>query len=211
MSHALVDSLDEAIENIARYESEVQKEPRLVARMKLVRAWNAVRSDDGTWLFGPSKFIGYAGSTAAAYLSKTAGRDGRRSEAVLSEWFGVVRPATVLGAELAAALRKFLNAHGHSGSHEHARICVRKEILAGSADTVSREVWQRIHLHAASCGGRPHLQGIRVRVSDILDLLAGGALPSEILADYPCLSEADLKAALTYGAAATEHRVILAA
>ena len=211
MSHALVDSLDEAIENLARYESEVRKEPRLVARMKLVRAWYAVGPDDGTWLFGPSNFIGYAGSTAAAYLSKTAGRDGRRSEAVLSEWFGVVPPATVLGAELAAALRKFLDAHGHFAPHEHARICVRKEILAGSVDTVSREVWQRIHLDATICGGRPRIRGTRVRVSDILDLLASGTSPPDILADHPYRGEADLKAALTYGAATTGHRVILAA
>ena len=90
-------------------------------------------------------------------------------------------------------------------------MCVRKEVLAGSADTVSREVWQRIHLDAAICGGRPHIRGTRVRVSDILDLLAIGASPSDILADYPYLGEADLKAALTYGAAAKEHRVILAA
>ena len=48
-------------------------------------------------------------------------------------------------------------------------------------------------------------------MSDILDLLASGVSPSEILGDYPYLSEADLRAALAYGAAATEHRVILAA
>ena len=69
----------------------------------------------------------------------------------------------------------------------------------------------RIHVNAAVCGGRPHIRGTRVRVSDILDLLASGASPSEILADYPYLSEADLRAALAYGAAATAHRVILAA
>ncbi|MDD9982330.1 MAG: DUF433 domain-containing protein [Gammaproteobacteria bacterium] len=63
----------------------------------------------------------------------------------------------------------------------------------------------------AICGGGPHIRGTRVRVSDILDLLASGALPVDILADYPYLSEADLKAALAYGAAATSHRVILAA
>lgn len=41
-------------------------------------------------------------------------------------------------------------------------------------------------------------------------MLAAGAAPSEILADYPYLSEADLRAALAWGAAASEHRIIRA-
>ena len=211
MTHALVGSVDAAVENIARYQAEVAKEPGLAARMKRVRAWYAVRLDGGTWMFGPSKFIGYANSTAGAYLSRTAGRDGRRSEAVLREWFDAVSPDTPLWAELADALRRFLTAHGHDRPHRSARICVRKAILAGSAARATMEPCERIRVDPAICGGRPHIRGTRVRVSDILDLLASGASPSEVLADYPYLSEVDLRAALAYGAAATEHRVILAA
>ena len=211
MPDALIDRLDKALENIVRYRDEVSREPRLAGRMKLVRAWYAFRSDDGTWLFGPSKFIGYESSTAQAYLSRTAGRDGRRSEAVLKEWFRVVPTDTPVAAELSGALRKFLNAHGHSGPHEHARICVQKETSAGRADTLGRGLQVRIHIDSTICGGRPHIRGTRVRVSDILDLLASGASRSEILADYPYLCEDDLRAALAYGAAATEHRVIHAA
>lgn len=211
MTHSLVDSVDKALENIARYQAEVGKEPGLAGRMKLVRAWYAVRSDGGTWIFGPSKFIGYADSTAGAYLSRTAGRDGQRSEAALREWFDAVPPDMPLWAELADALRRFLTAHGHSRPHQSARICVQKSVLADSADRATMENGERIRVDPAICGGRPHLRGTRVRVSDILDLLASGASPSEILTDYPYLSEADLRAALAYGAAAVAHRVILAA
>ena len=66
------------------------------------------------------------------------------------------------------------------------------------------EFRDRIHIDAAICGGRPHFRGTRVRVSDILNLLANGVSQSEILADYPYLSEADLSAALANGAAASE-------
>ncbi len=212
MTHTLVDSLNKAVENISRCQTEIRKDPRVAGRMKHVRAWYAVKSDDGmSWLFGPSRFVGYAKLTAEAYLSMTDGRYGRPAVAVLKEWFDVVPLASPLGDELAGALLRFLNSCGHSGLRKNAWICVRKELLAGGADNVSREVWQRIRLDAAICGGRPHIRGTRVRVSDILDLLASGALPSDILADYPYLSEADLKAALGYGAAATAHRVILAA
>ena len=211
MTHALVDSLEKAIENIARYQAEVQKEPGLGRRMMFVRAWYAARSDDGAWIFGPSKFIGYAGSTAEAYLSTTDVRAHRPREAVLKRWFDVVPLATPLGAELADALRKFVNAFGHPGPRKNAWICVQKDLLAGRMGLSNVEFQGRIHVNAAICGGRPHIRGTRVRVSDILDMLASGASPSEILADYPYLSEADLKAALAYGAAAAAHRVILAA
>ena len=211
MTHALVDSLDRVIENIARYQNEVGREPRLVGRMKMVRAWYADRANDGKWLFGPSKFVGYASCTAEAYLSKVDQLDTYRSEAVLKEWFDIVPSASPLEAELADALQRFLNAYGHSGPRINARIRIRKDFLAGSTDSVSQAGTRRINVDSAICGGRPHIRGTRVRVSDILDLLASGAFPADILADYSYLSEADLKAALAYGAAATSHRVILAA
>ena len=67
-------------------------------------------------------------------------------------------------------------------------------------------VGSRIRVDAAICGGRPHIGGTRVRVSDILDLLASEVPQSEILADYPYLNEADLRAALAFGAAAWSRR-----
>ena len=76
---------------------------------------------------------------------------------------------------------------------------------------MSDELQARIHVDAAICGGRPYLRGTRVRVSDILDLLASGVPQSEILVDHPYLSEADLRAALAFGAAASAHRVIATA
>ena len=69
----------------------------------------------------------------------------------------------------------------------------------------------RIHIDASICGGRPHIRGTRVRVADILGLLAEGVPHEEILADYPYLGELDLRAALAFGAAASAHRIILAA
>lgn len=208
MAHNLIDSLDQAVLNISHYQTEVQKNPRLAGLMKQVHAWYAVRSDDSIWFFAPSKFIGYAENTAEAYLSGARDRDGGRTEAVLSGWFDVVPPATRRSAELSEALRMFLTIHGHSGPRKSARICVLKEILSSGAGPA---VQDRIHIDSAICGGRPHIRGTRVRVSDILDLLAHGVSPSDIFADYPYLGEADLSAALAFGAAASEHRVILAA
>lgn len=69
----------------------------------------------------------------------------------------------------------------------------------------------RITVSADQCGGRPCLRGLRVRVSDILNLLAEGATFEEIIADYPSLVELDIKAALAYAALESDHRVLIAA
>ena len=46
-------------------------------------------------------------------------------------------------------------------------------------------VLDRITVDPETCGGRPCIRGLRIRVKDILDMLAGGSSRAEILADYP--------------------------
>jgi uncharacterized protein (DUF433 family) len=57
-------------------------------------------------------------------------------------------------------------------------------------------------------GGRPCIRGLRIRVKDVLDLLAAGASREEILADYPYLEAGDVTAALEYAAAQSDHPVL---
>ncbi|MBK5929756.1 DUF433 domain-containing protein [Halochromatium salexigens] len=66
----------------------------------------------------------------------------------------------------------------------------------------------RITVDPEVCGGRPCIRGLRVRVKDILDMLAAGASRDEILADYPYLEDADITAALNYAAAQTDHLIL---
>ncbi|MDE0058372.1 MAG: DUF433 domain-containing protein [Defluviicoccus sp.] len=63
----------------------------------------------------------------------------------------------------------------------------------------------RVDIDPAICGGRPHIRGTRVRAADILQMLASGVSTAELLADYPCLSDADVRAALARGAAADDR------
>lgn len=65
---------------------------------------------------------------------------------------------------------------------------------------VSEDLGVRITQVEGLCGGRPTIRGMRIRVSDILDMLAGGATPEEILADFPYLEPADLRACYWFGA-----------
>ena len=68
----------------------------------------------------------------------------------------------------------------------------------------------RITTIAGLCGGRPTIRGLRVRVQDVLDLLAAGAPRAEILEDYPYLQDADISASLQYASRALDHPVIAA-
>jgi uncharacterized protein (DUF433 family) len=52
---------------------------------------------------------------------------------------------------------------------------------------------------------------MRIRVADILELLANGASQQQILADYPDLEADDIRASLAYAAAQLSHPVLLAA
>lgn len=66
----------------------------------------------------------------------------------------------------------------------------------------------RITVNPNQCGGRPCIRGLRVRVTDILDMLAAGANRQDILKDYPYLEDGDITAALEYAARQTDHVVL---
>ena len=67
---------------------------------------------------------------------------------------------------------------------------------------------RRITTNPAVCAGRPCIRGLRVRVTDILEMLAAGMMPDEILADFPYLERDDIAAALRFAALQTDHRVL---
>lgn len=62
------------------------------------------------------------------------------------------------------------------------------------------DLLSRITLDPAQCGGRPCIRGMRIRVQDVLDMLAGGASETEILGDFPYLEAEDIRAVLAYAA-----------
>lgn len=73
------------------------------------------------------------------------------------------------------------------------------------------DLLSRITSNPRQCGGRPCIRGLRIRVKDILDMLAGGESESEILEDYPYLEADDIKASLGYAAAQLDHAVVMVA
>ena len=60
------------------------------------------------------------------------------------------------------------------------------------------------------CGGRPCVHGMRIRIIDVLDLLANGLTPTQILEEMPDLVEDDISACLRYASSQLNHPVLAA-
>jgi len=73
---------------------------------------------------------------------------------------------------------------------------------------MSSSLLDRITIEPSTCGGQPCIRGKRIRVTDILQLLANGASIGEIAADYPGVERDDVLAALAYAAHQTNQAVV---
>ena len=68
---------------------------------------------------------------------------------------------------------------------------------------------ERITMEPGKCGGGPCIRELRMRVADILGMLAEGVSPEEVLRDFPYLEPDDIKAALAYAARQADHAALL--
>jgi uncharacterized protein (DUF433 family) len=72
------------------------------------------------------------------------------------------------------------------------------------------QIADRITVDPEQCGGRPCVRGMRIRVSDVLDLFAAGLSASEILDEMPDLEPDDLQACLRFASRYLDHPVLVA-
>jgi uncharacterized protein (DUF433 family) len=73
---------------------------------------------------------------------------------------------------------------------------------------MDRNLLSRITIEPGKCGGQPCIRGKRLRVIDILGLLASDASFEEILRDYAFLERDDILAAIAYAAHQADHVVL---
>jgi uncharacterized protein (DUF433 family) len=72
------------------------------------------------------------------------------------------------------------------------------------------EVADRITVDPDQCGARPCVRGLRIRVVDVLDLLASGLSVPQVLDELPDLERADVIACLRYASQRIDHPVLAA-
>ena len=68
----------------------------------------------------------------------------------------------------------------------------------------------RITINPEQCGGRPCIRGMRIRVSDVLDLFAAGLTSEQILAEMPDLESEDVQACLQFASQRLNHPILAA-
>lgn len=69
---------------------------------------------------------------------------------------------------------------------------------------------ERITVDPEQCGGRPCIRGMRIRVTDVLDLLANGLTPEQVLEDLPDLELEDVLACLRFASRRLDHPMVAA-
>ena len=72
------------------------------------------------------------------------------------------------------------------------------------------ELMDRITVNPDQCGGRPCVRGMRIRVVDVLDLLAAGLSAEEVVEELPDLEPADVTACLRFASRRLAHPVLAA-
>ena len=204
----LASTLDQVQKNLCSFNMD---DSSLLEILAYVRRWYAIETEAG-WIFGPSKFIGYADMDAKNYFAKHDQLDGRVTEKNLETWFAELSGQDGLAVKLALELRDRLARRGKP-LNAKARIHVLKELAHDSkiAKKILHGPVSRITFDAEMLGGKPCIRGLRIRVTDILEMLAGGATRQEILEDFPYLQDEDITESLRFAAGAVDHRHIKAA
>lgn len=71
-----------------------------------------------------------------------------------------------------------------------------------------KDLLHRISVNPNVCFGKPCIKGTRIWVALLLDMLADGMTPEELLAEYPQLKREDILAAMAYGAEMSRDRYV---
>jgi len=69
---------------------------------------------------------------------------------------------------------------------------------------------KRITIDPEQCGGRPCIRGLRIRVMDVLELLANGLTPEQVLKELPDLEKDDIQACLRFASQRLDHPMLAA-
>ena len=210
----LVSSVSDAASNIRRFAAEIGASAEMQSRLGQVHDWYALGLPDGTWMFGPSKFVGYRDNTIKKYLeSYRTNANGGETEHALLPLSIEVASGSRLERELTNALEGFLQQWGRKLRRGHRiRLISENEPDIGIVPkhNLDERLLARISSDPEICGGRPCIKGTRMRVVDIVEAIAHGATREQLLRDFDYLTAEDITAALLYSARASDHRVVQA-
>jgi uncharacterized protein (DUF433 family) len=83
-------------------------------------------------------------------------------------------------------------------------------VYAVSEESIVAALADRITVNPDQCGGRPCVRGLRIRVTDVLDLLASGLSREQVLEELPDLEVEDVSACLRFASRRLDHPIVAA-
>ena len=75
---------------------------------------------------------------------------------------------------------------------------------------MAEDLLDRVTVNASQCGGRPCIRGMRIRVVDVLELLAAGLTQQQVLEELPDLEAEDIVASLRFASGRLDHPILAA-
>lgn len=151
------------------------------------------------------------GETAAATLGKLLGGGGEIPCTVLSR---VEQPNEAFDMDGRLIGNVVVRLHGDwcqtATSPSVSAGMVASSRAARYDGNMDAEVLERITYDPAKCGGRPCVRGMRIRVTDVLDLLASGLSRAEVIEELPDLEPADIEACLRFASRRIDHPILAA-
>lgn len=161
----LITNEAQALDNIQRFNDALESSPGLQNRLSYARAWYTGFESDGSYTFGPSKFIGYRDLSADDYLDGD-GLDGRQTEHRLAQWFVEIGPDHIAYEPLREQLHDFLAAYGKAPSSAmriNIPISAHDEALANVAAFTEDSDHALAELLIAVARRLPHAERLRIR------------------------------------------------
>jgi uncharacterized protein (DUF433 family) len=77
-------------------------------------------------------------------------------------------------------------------------------------NTTTQNLLNHITSEPGKCDGKPTIRGMRIRVADVLEMLAANVSTEQILADFPDLEPEDIQACLQFAAQRASHARLVA-
>ena len=97
-----------------------------------------------------------------------------------------------------------------TGSHDVVDTKVSEQKSLMQEGKFMAKLAERITVDPEQCGGRPCIRGMRIRVTDVLDLLANGLTAAQVLEELPDLEPEDIQACLRFASQRLNHPVVVA-
>jgi len=151
------------------------------------------------------------GPTRKAQTKSAPGFERQPGRPICRQWIGRTSCYFLLGAVSLPFDQKDKMDSGYLASLNRANLVEPTDpfgIMPRKGEGMA-SISERITVNPDQCGGRPCVRRMRIRVTDVLDLLANGLTPEQVLVELPDLEREDIRACLKFASGRINHPMVV--